>query len=116
MAFLSRFTVTLTIACAGISAAVAGPILDVAPNACPTQAAACSTTTDKSPSISWNDLLAPAQQWTLVAASLSATAEFDVTTYRAYIGEHPRCGPRCGGAELRILYTPGADPIHPCQP
>src|SRR5579872_1134111 len=102
MAFLSRFITTLAIACAGISVATASPILDIAPNTCPAQQAACSTTNGqvsvnlfnlflidptndttgaytnlfKRAFDNWNATLAPGQKWTIVPESLSPTAEF----------------------------------------
>jgi hypothetical protein len=132
---ITRYSITLAMAFAGVAISSATPILDVAPNTCPAAQAVCSTTNGqvtvnlfnlflidptndttgaytnlfKRAFDNWNNTLAPDQKWTIVAASLSPTAEFDVTTYRAYIGESPRCGANCGGAEMRILYTPGAD-------
>jgi hypothetical protein len=127
-------TVTLAIASAGIPAAMASPILDVSPNICPSQYSACTTnngqvvvnlynlflinpTNDTTGAYTnlfkrafdrWNTSLPADQQWSIVPETLSPTAEFDVTTYRPYIAEGNGCGQNCGGAELRIGYTPGA--------
>jgi hypothetical protein len=44
--------------------------------------------------------------WTLQTGNLSGEATFDVTTYRAYVGD---CGAFCGGAEINVVYKDGGN-------
>ena len=119
--------------CTTITSAWANPIFTVAAGACPTAPAVCTATNGvvtaglftptlemttstllndfQSAFDSWNNPLPKAQQWTMAKKDLSDTATLTVSTYRAFVNEDG-CGIRCGGAEIRIDYTPGgaADP------
>jgi len=113
--------------------ALAAPVFNIGPNACPTALAACQasnqfvvanlftpvllTSSDISGGIlndfqsafnSWNSSLAAGSKWTLQTAELSDTAILTLDIYRAYVNDGPGCGDHCGGAEIDITYIPGA--------
>ncbi len=116
---------TSTMLLAACLTAAASPIFNIAPGACPNTAALCKATngvvnvglftpdliTDSSTLL--NDFSAAFKSWnttgwTLDTADLSSTAVLTVTTYEAYTNQGPKCGITCGGAKIRITYTPGA--------